>query len=99
MHKYSHVSEIVNLMSIDAQKFAEATTYFHMLWSGPLQIVFGVIFLVTLIGWSCFVGLLVTIVFLPIQALFMKLYMKFRKKCLEQSDSRVKITSESKKQI
>jgi ATP-binding cassette, subfamily C (CFTR/MRP), member 1 len=34
----STVGEIVNHMSIDAQKLMDLMTYLHILWSGPLQI-------------------------------------------------------------
>ena len=34
----STVGEIVNLMSVDAQRFMELTTYLNMLWSAPFQV-------------------------------------------------------------
>lgn len=36
--KNTTVGEIVNLMSVDAQKFFELTSYLHVLWSGPMVI-------------------------------------------------------------
>jgi ATP-binding cassette subfamily C (CFTR/MRP) protein 1 len=34
----STVGEIVNLMSVDAQRLLDLTNYLHLLWSSPLQI-------------------------------------------------------------
>lgn len=36
--KETTVGEIVNLMSVDAQKFIELTAYLNMIWSAPLQV-------------------------------------------------------------
>ncbi|XP_066186418.1 multidrug resistance-associated protein 1 isoform X2 [Sylvia atricapilla] len=37
--KTSTVGEIVNLMSVDAQRFMDLATYINMIWSAPLQVV------------------------------------------------------------
>jgi ATP-binding cassette subfamily C (CFTR/MRP) protein 1 len=34
----STVGEIVNLMSVDAQRLLDLTNYLHLLWSSPFQI-------------------------------------------------------------
>uniref|UniRef100_A0A8D0L774 MRP3 protein n=1 Tax=Sphenodon punctatus TaxID=8508 RepID=A0A8D0L774_SPHPU len=39
------VGEIVNLMSVDAQRFMDLTTFLNMLWSAPLQICLALYFL------------------------------------------------------
>ena len=36
--RQSTVGEIVNLMSVDAQRMQDATAYLWMLWSSPLQV-------------------------------------------------------------
>lgn len=41
----STVGEVVNLMSVDAQRFMDLTTFLNMLWSAPLQIVLALFFL------------------------------------------------------
>lgn len=41
----STVGEIVNLMSVDAQRFMDLTTFLNMLWSAPLQIMLALYFL------------------------------------------------------
>ena len=39
------MGEIVNLMSTDAQRLMDLTTYVNILWSGPYQIILAVVFL------------------------------------------------------
>lgn len=35
----STIGEIVNLMSVDAQRFMDLATYINMIWSAPLQVI------------------------------------------------------------
>lgn len=39
------VGQIVNIMSTDARRMQELTTYLQMVWSAPLQITLSVVFL------------------------------------------------------
>jgi ATP-binding cassette subfamily C (CFTR/MRP) protein 1 len=48
--KESTVGEIVNLMSVDAQRFMDLTTYLNMIWSAPLQIALALYFLWNILG-------------------------------------------------
>lgn len=41
----STVGEMVNLMSVDAQRFMDLAPYLNLLWSGPLQIILAIYFL------------------------------------------------------
>ncbi|XP_070297735.1 multidrug resistance-associated protein 1-like [Salvelinus sp. IW2-2015] len=41
----STVGEIVNLMSVDAQRFMDLITYINMVWSAPLQVILALYFL------------------------------------------------------
>lgn len=41
----STVGEMVNLMSVDAQRFMDLITYINMIWSAPLQVVLALYFL------------------------------------------------------
>lgn len=64
--KESTVGEIVNLMSVDAQKFIELTAYICMIWSAPLQILLALYFLWDVLGPSVLAGLAVMIIMIPI---------------------------------
>lgn len=48
--KESTVGEIVNLMSVDAQRFMDLVIYVNMIWSAPLQISLALYFLWGLLG-------------------------------------------------
>lgn len=41
----STVGEMVNLMSVDTQRFMDLVTYINMIWSAPLQVVLALYFL------------------------------------------------------
>lgn len=41
----STIGEIVNLMSVDAQRFMDLTMFLNMIWSAPLQICLALYFL------------------------------------------------------
>ena len=65
----STVGEIVNLMSVDAQRLQDILTYLHMVWSAPLQILLSLGFLYQLLGPSVFAGLVVMVMMIPFNAL------------------------------
>lgn len=52
--KESTVGEIVNLMSVDAQRFMDLTTYLNMIWSAPYQIALALYFLWETLGKQMF---------------------------------------------
>lgn len=67
--KESTVGEIVNLMSVDAQRFMDVTAYINMIWSAPLQIAVALYFLWECLGPSVLSGLAVMIILIPVNAL------------------------------
>jgi len=66
--RQSTVGEIVNLMSVDAQRFMDLVTYLHLIWSAPLQIVLSIVFLYIAMGPSVFAGLGVMVLLIPVNA-------------------------------
>ena len=64
--KTTTVGEIVNLMSVDAQRLQDATGYLWMVWSAPLQICIAVAMLWNLLGASVLAGLTVMVLIIPI---------------------------------
>ena len=62
------MGEIVNLMSVDAQRFMDLMTYFHMIWSAPLQIVLSLLFLYFTMGYAIFAGFVLMILMIPFNA-------------------------------
>ncbi|MGH0155468.1 UNVERIFIED_CONTAM: hypothetical protein FKN15_029128 [Acipenser sinensis] len=64
----STVGEIVNLMSVDAQRFMDLTTFLNMLWSAPLQIILALYFLWQYLGPSVLAGVAVMVLLIPLNA-------------------------------
>ena len=62
------VGKIVNLMSIDAQKFQDAPIFLHLLWSAPLTIGLCMYFLWQQLGPSVLAGLLLMLLMIPVNA-------------------------------
>ena len=60
------VGEIVNLMSVDAQRFMDLMTYLNLIWSAPLQIVLALVFLYFTMGVSIFAGFVVLVLLIPL---------------------------------
>ena len=63
------MGEIVNLMSVDAQRFMDLVTYLHLIWSAPLQIMLSIVFLYIAMGPSIFAGVGVMILLIPVNSI------------------------------
>ncbi|XP_059352167.1 multidrug resistance-associated protein 1-like isoform X3 [Daphnia carinata] len=92
--KESTVGEIVNLMSVDAQRFMDLTTYLNMLWSAPLQIGLAIYFLYQILGPSVFAGLGVMILLIPVNGVLANATKKLQIQQMKYKDKRVKMMSE-----
>jgi ATP-binding cassette subfamily C (CFTR/MRP) protein 1 len=90
----STVGEVVNLMSVDAQKLMDLTTYLHILWSGLLQIVIALVMLYSTLGPSIFAGTAVMIIMIPFNAWLAKYSRNFQKIQLGNKDARIKLIDE-----
>ena len=66
----STAGEMVNLMSVDAQRLMELMTYINSLWSSPLQIAGAIYFLYNTLGISVLAGVGVLILIIPVNMLF-----------------------------
>nr|XP_027217422.1 multidrug resistance-associated protein 1-like [Penaeus vannamei] len=92
--KESTVGEIVNLMSVDAQRFMDLTSYINMLWSAPLQIALALYFLWDLLGPSVLAGLAVMIVLIPVNGFIANKTKQFQISQMKNKDQRVKLMNE-----
>ncbi|XP_062618110.1 multidrug resistance-associated protein 1-like isoform X2 [Saccostrea cucullata] len=90
----STVGEIVNLMSVDAQRFMDLMTYIHTIWSGPFQIIVALYFLYMELGPSIFAGFGVMIILIPINALIAKKTRDLQVKQMTLKDGRIKMMNE-----
>ncbi|XP_023935367.1 multidrug resistance-associated protein 1 isoform X2 [Bicyclus anynana] len=92
--KESTVGEIVNLMSVDAQRFVELTAYLNMIWSAPLQIALALYFLWGILGPSVLAGLAVMIVLIPVNGLIANRVKTLQIRQMKYKDERVKLMNE-----
>ncbi|XP_066291271.1 multidrug resistance-associated protein 1-like isoform X7 [Branchiostoma lanceolatum] len=92
--KTSTVGEIVNLMSVDAQRFMDLCTYLHMIWSAPFQIAVSLYFLWQTLGPSILAGLGVMVLLIPINAVMANKTKQLQVKQMKQKDARIKLMNE-----
>ena len=92
--KGSTSGEIVNLMSVDAQKISDLLPYLNMLWSAPLQIGVAIYFLYQILGAPVFAGLGTMIALIPINGFSAAITRKLQMKMMKQKDVRVKKMNE-----
>ncbi|XP_053309482.1 ATP-binding cassette sub-family C member 3 [Spea bombifrons] len=90
----STVGEIVNLMSVDAQRFQDLTTFLNMLWSAPLQICLALYFLWQALGPSVLAGVAVMVLLIPINAFIAMKTRAFQVEQMQYKDSRIKLMNE-----
>ena len=90
----STVGEIVNLMSVDAQRFMDLMPYINNLWSAPLQIILSLIFLYLTMGPSIFAGVAVMVLLIPVNAGIAAYSKKLQVKQMSFKDSRIKLVNE-----
>eukprot|EP00794_Sanderia_malayensis_P010896 gene10896-12055_t len=82
--------EMVNLMSVDATKFQDITTYLNMVWSAPFQIIVSMVFLYNLLGASMFAGVAVMCLLLPFNYFVSKKVKAAQTKMMGEKDQRIK---------
>nr|CAD7444835.1 unnamed protein product [Timema bartmani] len=92
--KESTVGEIVNLMSVDAQRFMDLTGYLSMIWSAPLQIALALYFLWDILGPSVLAGLAVMIVLIPVNGFIANKAKTLQIRQMKNKDERVKLMNE-----
>lgn len=92
--KESTLGEIVNLMSVDAQRFMDLTAYINMIWSAPLQIVLALYFLWEVLGPAVLAGLAVMIILIPVNGLIANKVKTLQIRQMKSKDERVKLMNE-----
>ncbi|XP_044034326.1 ATP-binding cassette sub-family C member 3 isoform X1 [Siniperca chuatsi] len=90
----STVGEVVNLMSVDAQRFMDLTTFLNMLWSAPLQIMLALYFLWQNLGPSVLAGVAVMVMLIPFNAVIAMKTRAYQVEQMQYKDSRIKLMNE-----
>ncbi|XP_038618605.1 multidrug resistance-associated protein 1 isoform X2 [Tachyglossus aculeatus] len=92
--KSSTVGEIVNLMSVDAQRFMDLATYINMIWSAPLQVILALYLLWLNLGPSVLAGVAVMILMVPINAVMAMKTKTYQVAHMKSKDNRIKLMNE-----
>uniref|UniRef100_A0A2R9BIW1 ABC-type glutathione-S-conjugate transporter n=1 Tax=Pan paniscus TaxID=9597 RepID=A0A2R9BIW1_PANPA len=90
----STVGEIVNLMSVDAQRFMDLAPFLNLLWSAPLQIILAIYFLWQNLGPSVLAGVAFMVLLIPLNGAVAVKMRAFQVKQMKLKDSRIKLMSE-----
>ncbi|NXP41332.1 MRP3 protein, partial [Leiothrix lutea] len=90
----STVGEIVNLMSVDAQRFMDLMTFLNMLWSAPLQILLALYFLWETLGPPVLAGVAVMVLLIPFNSAIAIKTRAFQVEQMRYKDSRIKLMNE-----
>jgi len=86
--------EIINLISVDAQRLQDLTTYLHAIWYSFLQIGLAIYFLWRQLGISCLGGVAVIILMIPITKATSRYMGKMQKTLMSRKDVRVEKNNE-----
>ncbi|KAF8888647.1 P-loop containing nucleoside triphosphate hydrolase protein [Infundibulicybe gibba] len=91
--EFSSKAQVMTLMTTDVDRVSEIAE--HVLVSGfPIEIVIGVTFLYQLLGISCFFGLALACLFLPMNQFAGKIIMAAQENLMKARDERVSLMNE-----
>ncbi|XP_052050863.1 ATP-binding cassette sub-family C member 3 isoform X2 [Apodemus sylvaticus] len=90
----STVGEMVNLMSVDAQRFMDVSPFINLLWSAPLQVILAIYFLWQILGPSVLAGVAVIILLIPLNGAVSVKMKTYQVQQMKFKDSRIKLMSE-----
>ncbi|XP_017763434.1 PREDICTED: probable multidrug resistance-associated protein lethal(2)03659 isoform X2 [Eufriesea mexicana] len=88
------VGQAVNLLSNDVNRFDIALIYLHYLWIGPLETVIIAYLMYREVELSAIFGIIVLLLFIPLQGYLGKKSSVFRLKTAMRTDERVRLTNE-----
>lgn len=82
------VGEVVNLMSVDTDRFNDLMSWIHLSWASLLQITISMALLYRELGYSVFAGLLAMLLVMPINAWMAGVMESAYKERMERKDER-----------
>ncbi|XP_050313562.1 probable multidrug resistance-associated protein lethal(2)03659 [Anthonomus grandis grandis] len=88
------VGQVVNLLSNDVNRFDVAVLFAHHLWLGPVQTIICTYFMYLQVGLSAVIGVILLIVFIPVQVYLGKKISILRLKTALRTDERVRLMNE-----
>lgn len=88
------VGQVVNLLSNDVNRFDSCIIFLHYLWIGPLNAIVVTFFLWTQVGLSCVIGVVVLVLFIPLQVWLGRSVYKLRQRSAVRTDKRIRLMNE-----
>ncbi|QRV79190.1 ABC transporter transmembrane region [Ceratobasidium sp. AG-Ba] len=86
--------QITTMVSSDCTKLDFACGYFHIIWTGMIELTIGIALLIHGLGYSALVGLGVLIFGIPVQGIFVWRIVEARKATVKITDKRVRLLQE-----
>ncbi|KZT70050.1 P-loop containing nucleoside triphosphate hydrolase protein [Daedalea quercina L-15889] len=86
---FSSKAQIMTLMTTDVDRVSEFAWHLFTLFDAPIELIIGTIFLYTLLGVSCFIGLAVTCLFLPLNHFASKIVVSAQDNLMKARDERI----------
>ncbi|TIB84058.1 multidrug resistance-associated ABC transporter [Wallemia mellicola] len=87
-------SQVMTLMTVDADRISQSSIMVFTLMDAPIELIVGSIFLYSLLGHSALIGLLVIVLFLPLNHYSGKFVVKAQDNLMEARDRRTSIMTE-----
>ncbi|CAE6493905.1 unnamed protein product [Rhizoctonia solani] len=91
---FSSKAQVHTLMTTDVDRVSEFSWHFFSLVDAPIEIIIGTFFLYNLLGVSCFFGLAVTCLFLPMNHFASKVVIDAQDNLMKARDERVALMNE-----
>ncbi|KAG8707304.1 hypothetical protein FRC08_000588 [Ceratobasidium sp. 394] len=91
---FSSKAQVHTLMTTDVDRVSEFSWHFFSLVDAPIEIIIGTFFLYKLLGVSCFFGLAVTCLFLPMNHFASKVVIDAQDNLMKARDERVALMNE-----
>ncbi|CAE6409408.1 unnamed protein product [Rhizoctonia solani] len=86
--------QITTMISADCARLDMAAGFFHIVWSGPIEIIVGISLLIHNLGYSAVVGLGVLIIGIPAQAVLVNRMIQAHYATVQLTDKRVRLLQE-----
>ncbi|PRP77744.1 putative multidrug resistance protein [Planoprotostelium fungivorum] len=90
----SSIGSMVNLQSIDAEKFEQLMPYLHMMWISPIEMIVAMVLLYNQLGWAAMAGLAVMVVLIPVNVYLAHYLTRVFDELMELRDSRTEKMNE-----
>ncbi|KAM6175201.1 ATP-binding cassette sub-family C member 3 isoform 2-T2 [Erethizon dorsatum] len=90
----STVGEMVNLMSVDAQRFMDVFPFLSLLWSAPLQVILAIYFLWQILGPSVLAGVALLVLLIPLNSAVAMKMRTYQVQQMKLKDSRIRLMTE-----